>query len=399
MNKYNYNEAIELNKNGLSIVKISKKLEIPKTNLQKFLSYHKIDSNAKHFYKYDKNEVIKLNKEGLSVKDICKKLNAPYTTIYSIIKRNGNDINITNCYDYDEIKKMAENGFTVFEISEKIGINKKYLYELSSSGIFDIIKESERKYEKILELNKNGKTIREISNDTGIKHETIYAYFWRNKIEFKEDNGILTGYGLEPMNEYKAYMLGVIFGDGSLGKGDDKCIEIGMNDFDVLDCINKNVFDGKISINTRTLKSGKTHYRLGIHNSNIWKEAVEKFGLCNNKSAVMKFPEIEEQYLSHFVRGLVDSDGSFFLDSNKLSFSYGSRSFDFIKILKEVLIKYCNVNNIKISELLTKQNNKFYIIRWCNKKDPLAIGQWIYKNSNNNRGERKFTTWFNYFNL
>jgi len=28
-------------------------------------------------------------------------------------------------------------------------------------------------------------------------------------------------------------------------------------------------------------------------------------------------------------------------------------------------------------------------------KDPKAIGQWIYQDSENNRGERKFSKWLN----
>ena len=139
MNKYDYTEALELNKNGLSIMEISRKIGIPKTNLQKFFSYYGIDSNKKHFCKYDKNEIFKLNDAGLSMAEISKETGAGYHSIYSVLDRSGKSINKSDVYyDYDEIRKLAKEGYTVKEISKTIGIPKKYLYGLSVDGVFDI---------------------------------------------------------------------------------------------------------------------------------------------------------------------------------------------------------------------------------------------------------------------
>ena len=165
-----------------------------------------------------------------------------------------------------------------------------------------------------------------------------------------------------------------------------------MNDFDVLNCINNNVFDGNIDIRSRILKSSKTHYILQISNRKIWDEAVDIYKLCCNKTDIMKFPDLEEKYLSHFVRGLVDTDGSFYMRNNKLGFTYTSCSFEFIQKLQEILIKYCKVNDATIY-FDRRHKNTCYSIMWRNKKDPHAIGQWIYNNSGNNRGERKFNIW------
>lgn len=343
---------------------------------------------------YNKNEIIKMNDNGYTFYEASPFFNSTYNAICSVINRAQKEVN-KSIYNYEEIKRLADEGLTAAEISNKIGISKKWLYQSAKDNNINIIKECKKKYIEVVKLNNQGKTIKEISCLTNIKYNNIYAYFYRNNIPFKEDNGILTGYSLLPMNEYKAYMLGIIFGDGSLGKSTKQEIEIAMNDFDVLNCINRNVFDNKININTRILKSGKTNYRLGIYNSKIWEEAIYNFELCNNKSAVIKFPNLDEKYLSHFVRGLVDSDGSFFLDNNKLTFAYGSCSLFFITKLKDVLMKYCNVNNIKILRI-NRKSNDYYTIKWCNKKDPYAIGRWVYKDSENNRGERKFLIWNNF---
>lgn len=394
MPKYDYEKVIELNKKGYSIVEISKMQNIPETSVKNYFHYHNIKNNKKGFVKYNDQEVLELNSQGLSISQICKKFNAPYSSIYSIITRSGNDINEVN-YDYDKIREMINNGFTVVDISEKIGINKKHLYEsLKKKGI-EINKESKLKYKKVLELNSEGKTIRQICDITGFLYDNVHAYFYRNDINYNEDNGILTGYSFFPMDEYRAYFLGLIFGDGALGKSDNKCIELGMNDLDIIDRINQNIFDNKITIGAKRLESGKMHYRLNIYNSIIWQELVDNFGLINNKSAIMQFPKnISEELLPHFVRGLVDSDGSFYYSDNKLAFSYVSCSKNFVYDLKKVLQKYCGINDVKIYESKRDTNN-LYGLKLCNKKDPKAIGRWIYKDSENNRGERKFSKWLN----
>jgi len=49
------------------------------------------------------------------------------------------------------------------------------------------------------------------------------------------------------------------------------------------------------------------------------------------------------------------------------------------------------------SKSITNRKNPFYSIKWRNKVDPLAIGRWIYQESNNLRGDRKFSIWNKYY--
>ncbi len=252
-------------------------------------------------------------------------------------------------------------------------------------------------YNTVISLHSCGKTTAEISTITGVAKNNIRAYFFRLNIRANEDNGTLTGYSMLPITEHKAYLLGVIYGDGSLGKENKKEITIAINDLDVLEGINRNVFDNKIKIGSRVLPSGKQSYILGIYNSHIWRELVDVFGLCNNKASTLKWPQLDNIMLPHFIRGLVDTDGSFFKDKTtkipNLVFTYGSCSKEIVEKLKHTLMIYCGVNCAKISVYNSpKRTNPFYIIKWNNKKDAVVIGEWIYKNAVC-KCDRKFQTW------
>jgi hypothetical protein len=218
----------------------------------------------------------------------------------------------------------------------------------------------------------------------------------------KKNNGILTGYSIFPMINAKAYMLGIVFGDGSLGKENKKEIAIDMNDLDILQSINKNVFNNKINIRNRILKSGKINYRLGIYNSKIWHELVENFNLGPNKTYNMVFPKLENQFMPHFVRGLIDSDGSFYITKRPkrkdvLTFAFGSCSFDLVDNMLNLFINKAGTNVAAITKSKTKKGSNFFTIKWRNKIDPVAIGHWIYQESNNLRGDRKFSIWNKYY--
>ena len=77
--------------------------------------------------------------------------------------------------------------------------------------------------------------------------------------------------------------------------------------------------------------SGETYY---FHlNSNLIYDDLVKLGLTPNKSLTLKFPNVPEDYIHHFIRGCWDGDGSVYLDktSNSVFASFISGSSDFIR--------------------------------------------------------------------
>jgi len=126
--------------------------------------------------------------------------------------------------------------------------------------------------------------------------------------------------------EDMAYLLGFIFGDGSI-RIRNKGSELTMKsiDQDLLQSINK-VMDSNYKI--RKTKENRKLYRLTILRQEIVNDLL-KLGVVPNKSLVMKFPIIPDKYLFHFIRGYFDADGHIRIVGNcvDIIFTSGSKSF------------------------------------------------------------------------
>jgi hypothetical protein len=181
-------------------------------------------------------------------------------------------------------------------------------------------------------------------------------------------------------------LLGLIYGDGSLCN-DGRKITITSGDCDVIDNIN-HLFGDNLSIS-----SPKSTYRaITLHSGRLWKELNTSFALVPNKLRILCYPELPDEMKSHFVRGLLDSDGCWYLDTRnpqkKLKFSYVSLSLPFITSLRLDLI-----NHVGVSSQRNVRKGRGFIIDYSN-KDAIAIGRWLYADSSSEtRCERKFDIW------
>lgn len=121
--------------------------------------------------------------------------------------------------------------------------------------------------------------------------------------------------------------------------------------------------------------SGETYY---FHlNSDFIYDDLAKLGLSPNKSLTLKFPDIPNEFLNHFIRGCWDGDGSVYLDktSNSIFASFVSGSIDFISS-----ILYHLTNNGLPKRRLYKRGNSYYFRytgRQCGK-----LAKYLYKEAN-----------------
>jgi len=106
-----------------------------------------------------------------------------------------------------------------------------------------------------------------------------------------------------------SYLLGLLYSDGNISYTINSGKIFKRTSFSQKDKVfmNKVVklfeFDGKLNINKKT-----DVLNMVMHN-NYMVEKLEELGLYPNKSLTVKFPNIPEKYLSHFIRGLFDGDG------------------------------------------------------------------------------------------
>lgn len=140
-----------------------------------------------------------------------------------------------------------------------------------------------------------------------------------------------------------AYVLGFIFADGSLEDSSHirgKYLRISNTDYIILRKI-RNVLNSHHTIVKRLFIESKRKpcYLLRIGSHEIYND-LNQLGLYPRKSLNMQFPFVPLKYLSCFMRGYFDGDGSIMLRGKygvKIAFTSGS--LDFLKFLSEILSK------------------------------------------------------------
>lgn len=199
----------------------------------------------------------------------------------------------------------------------------------------------------------------------------------------------------EQFNEDRAYWLGFMYADGCVHKPEEKgykknVVSISLKDKehlkkfgDALETNNKisdSVTDGKFKQPTKT-------YHFSIVDEQIW-EDLNSLGCVPNKTYIMnELPTLEEKYMSHFIRGFFDGDGSLHYKYNtiasgekrpcaRISFT---GTWGFIEAIKEFLVEQGFVDeNRKISKGNTPITCQLQI---SNQEDVYDLLEYLYKDS------------------
>ncbi len=124
-----------------------------------------------------------------------------------------------------------------------------------------------------------------------------------------------------------AYVLGFLFADGnvtdSAQSSRTRYVQFSNTNRQIIEEIRKIMRSShKIQIRRPQIveyPGGKIYknsrlYRFRIGSKELFSD-VYVLGVIPNKSLVVKFPKVEERYLSHFVRGYFDGDGCVYVES------------------------------------------------------------------------------------
>ena len=162
------------------------------------------------------------------------------------------------------------------DIIEKV--NSLYLQGLSTRQIADVTGISKSVVGGIVKKSGRGRD-KATSQILGCKRSTRIPFTW----------------SFFPLTPEKAWLLGLIYGDGSLCN-DGRKITITSGDCDVIDNIN-HLFGDNLSIS-----SPKSTYRaITLHSGRLWKELNTSFALVPNKLRILCYPELPDEMKSHFV--------------------------------------------------------------------------------------------------
>jgi len=179
--------------------------------------------------------------------------------------------------------------------------------------------------------------------------------------------------------EEKSYFLGYLFGDGCLSISKNKksfnyCVSMTSKDRDIIDKI-------LLSFPFFNLCKDRQYFKIYSYNKELFKD-LENLGILKNKSTknkdLLKIPKIDNTLIKHFIRGLYDSDGGFYLYNTLLETFFCSTSFHFINEVREWLLK----NDIKTNLNKRKTKNSYiYYIRSKSNKAANKFYKLIYLNS------------------
>ncbi len=197
-------------------------------------------------------------------------------------------------------------------------------------------------------------------------------------------------------SEEKAYFLGLIIADGNVFKdntGRQASISITL---DLEDEYMLLKFKEILCANTIIAHDNRGCGQIAIR-SNIMANDLAKYGVIPRKSAYTYLPIIDEKYMNHLIRGILDGDGSIrAIETDKNNRFAHYISFCGTHQLMQDISNYCN--KLKLNTILKVydyQNKQLSDIKIQAKNDMYIFGEWLYKDATIYLKRKKDT--YNYF--
>lgn len=181
--------------------------------------------------------------------------------------------------------------------------------------------------------------------------------------------------------EEKSYWIGFLHGNGNVNS---RQLSLELTEKDLSHLLKFKKFIGvdyKISEH-KTQIDGKPFigFRYIITSVNFAR-SLAKHGLTPRKLLKLQFPNtIPNNLIHHYMRGLVDGKGSYYITNNKLIFSLTS-SLNICEAVQSYLVQNCNLSKTELIEHLGKNNEKSYNIRYIDAPQVCKIANYLYQDA------------------
>lgn len=237
-------------------------------------------------------------------------------------------------------------------------------------------------------LNENY-TLKQLGKEFNCSYPTIRNLLNKHKIKSR---GNKQGYPRDEFyfnkidTEEKAYWLGFLYADGCVHSNNYE-ISINITDKEHIEKFKAAIkaFNHNITeIQDKRFQNAKTLYQFSIRDKQLHQDLI-KWGCIPQKSLfINKIPNIPRDYVSHFLRGYFDGDGSlhYLRGTNNYRISFvGTKDF-LNDIQKELQTNVSLQSNIA---------GKAYVLQIAGKRQIERILNYLYNNSKeNNRLNRKY---------
>lgn len=254
---------------------------------------------------------------------------------------------------------------------------------------------TEKEIEDIKNCYINGDSSVVIGKKYNVSYKTILRLLHNSNIEINQKR-FVRKYTLN--EEYfdkidtqnKAYILGFLYADGHNGisKG-TLTMSLQEDDFDILDKIRIELNSNKpLEYLDYSNKNDygyhyKNQYRLNVFSKHLCLSLLN-LGMESNKSLTLKFPEIPSEFLSHFIRGYFDGDGSYcghITQNGKFQplLTFTSTN-DFCISLKNIISKELNISCGNIYDA-SCHNGITKVLSISGKNQVKIVLDWLYKDA------------------
>lgn len=225
-----------------------------------------------------------------------------------------------------------------------------------------------------------------IGKQFNVNHSVIRKILKENNIEIYDNNrykskSINENYFEKIDNQNKAYILGYIYADGCLTKGNNLSFSCCFDNLESLQIIkNELQSEHKIckDINHSSYCPGATYYKLSIVNQKIYNDLIQ-LGVEPRKTFSCSFPDISkvpEEFVRHFIRGYFDGNGSIFCYSktNAPMIGFTSGSKDILEGIKIYLSNYIGTK----AQILSYKDRKAFDYKIGGRKQIEKIYHYFY---------------------
>lgn len=268
-------------------------------------------------------------------------------------------------------KKLNINAVTVMTILDRYNIPKR-----TKGGIYKLLDE------EIIEKYKSGQSCQTIANQYDVDLNTIINILKAHNIDRdnRYHNLDFNHDYFETIDSYdKAYFLGFMITDGGIGYNTND-INLGLKPEDeyILELFAE-----------KTHNSNKIYHRKDKPESVFkvkskkMKNDLAQYGVTPRKGQTVYLPKLDEVFMPHLIRGLLDGNGSI---SYKSHYVYFCGNKIIVTQLKNYLVNRLGVYNVKIMQ----PEWNLCACQWGSQKDIIKIGNFIYKDKQDCYLKRKF---------
>lgn len=232
-------------------------------------------------------------------------------------------------------------------------------------------------------------TLKQLGSEFGCSYVTIRNLLNKHHIQSR---GNKQGY---PRNEFyfnkidtpeKAYWLGFLYADGCVHSHNYE-VSINITDKEHVEKFKKAI--GAINHRiTETMdsrwKNAKILYQLSIKDKQLHNDLI-KWGCIPQKSLQLNsFPNIPRDYVSHFIRGYFDGDGS-------LHYLQGTNNFRISFLGTPEFLKEIQKETQTTQISLAKGTGQAYVLQIAGRKQVVRILEYLYQDSEEKtRLDRKY---------